>query len=79
MYIAEFACLRPWLYVCIILHLCSYNAFKFHTQGGDVNQQLSAVMHLLCASCAGECVLPWILDGVGLYTICVMHSKHKTL
>ncbi len=33
---------------------CSYNALKFHFQAGDVNQQLSASSHLLCASLSGQ-------------------------
>ena len=32
----------------------SYNAFKFQLQHGNLNQQLSATSHLLCATCAGN-------------------------
>ena len=32
----------------------SYNAFKFHLQHGNIDQQLSATSHLLCATCAGN-------------------------
>ena len=31
----------------------SYNAFKFQLQHGNLDQQLSAASHLLCATCAG--------------------------
>ena len=42
-----------YLHFMLIYFLCSYNALKFHIQEGDVNQQLSAPTHLLCASACG--------------------------
>ena len=31
----------------------SYNAFKFQLQHGNLDHQLSAASHMLCATCAG--------------------------
>ena len=41
-------------YAHCVLWCCSYNALKFYSQGGNVDVQLSSLVHLTMASCAGE-------------------------
>lgn len=55
--------------------LYSYNAFKFQAQDGDLKRQLSPIMHMLLASCAGKHTLntlsltSYALHPVGILTL----------
>ena len=40
-------------FVTIVTISFSYNAFKLRVQDGNLNLQLSALMHMFLASCAG--------------------------
>ena len=52
----------------LVILMCSYNAFKFQLQQGDINHQLSATSHLMCATCAGNPYTPFTVSPVIAFT-----------